>query len=116
VGWNAEITQDRPNELISWRSVQGSDVFNAGTVRFTRAPGDRGTEVRVDLSYDPPGGVIASKVAMLFGEEPGQQIQDDLRHLKQVLELGEVVVSDATVERGMHPARPPRELGSRRDR
>jgi uncharacterized membrane protein len=106
VEWDAEIILDRPNELIAWRSVEGSDVFNAGTVRFTPAPGERGTEVRVDLAYDPPGGKIASKVAMLFRKEPGQQVQDDLRHFKQVLELGEVVASDASVHRGMHPAQP----------
>jgi uncharacterized membrane protein len=106
VEWDAETTEDRPNELIAWRSLEGSDVYNAGTVRFSRAPGDRGTEVRVDIEYDPPLGKLGSKVAMLWREEPGQQIQDDLRHFKQVMELGEIVVSDATKQRGPHPARP----------
>ena len=106
VEWDAEMTEDRPNELIAWRSVEGSQVYNAGNVRFQRAPGDRGTEVRVELEYDPPFGKLGSKVAMLFREEPGQQVQDDLRHLKQVMELGEIVFSDATKQRGMHPAAP----------
>lgn len=106
VEWDAETTEDRPNELISWRSLPGSDVYNAGTVRFMAAPGDRGTEVRVELEYDPPFGKLASKVAMLFREEPGQQVHDDLRHLKQVMEVGEIVLSDATKRRGPHPARP----------
>src|SRR5512133_1212058 len=54
VEWDAEIIDDRPNELISWKSVGADDdVRNSGTVRFTEAPGDRGTEVRVDLQYDP---------------------------------------------------------------
>ena len=106
VEWEAETTEDVENERISWRAVEGSDVWNAGTVTFMRAPGDRGTEVRVDLSYEPPFGKIGSKVAMLWREEPGQQVQDDLRHFKQVMELGEIVVSDATKTRGMHPAVP----------
>ena len=106
VEWDAETVEDRENELISWRSLPGSDVYNAGTVRFQPAPGGRGTEVRVELEYDPPFGKLGSKVAMLWREEPGQQIQDDLRHLKQVLETGEIVVSDATKQRGMHPAAP----------
>ena len=106
VEWDAELTDDRPNELIAWRSVAGSDVYNAGTVRFFPAPGGRGTEVRVDIEYDPPLGKFGSKVAMLWREEPGQQIQDDLRHFKQVMEIGEIVVSDATKERGPHPAKP----------
>jgi uncharacterized membrane protein len=106
VQWDAETLEDRPNELISWRSLPGSDVYNAGTVRFRRAPGDRGTEVRVELEYKPPLGKIGSKVAMLFREEPGQQVMDDLRHLKQVLETGEILLSDATKQRGPHPAQP----------
>jgi uncharacterized membrane protein len=108
VEWDAELTDDRPNELIAWRSVEGSDVYNAGTVRFRSAPGDYGTEVRVDLEYKPPFGKIGSKLAMMFREEPGQQAEDALRHFKQIMELGEIVVSDATKNRGPHPAQPSR--------
>ena len=106
VEWDAEVVEERDNELIAWRSMPGADVFNAGTVRFMPAPGDRGTEVRVDLEYKPPLGKLGSKVAMLFREEPGQQVYDDLRHFKQVMEFGEVLVSDATKQRGPHPAQP----------
>jgi uncharacterized membrane protein len=113
VEWTAEIVEDRPNELISWRSVEGSQVPNAGTVRFTRAPGDRGTEVHLDISYDPPAGAVGATIAKLFGEEPSQQVDGDLRRLKQVLETGEVVHSDASIHRGPHPARPPEEVPSR---
>ena len=106
VEWDAEIIEDRPNELIVWRSLDGADVPNTGSVRFTPAPGGRGTEVRVELRYDPPGGALGALVAKLFGEEPGQQVGGDLRRLKQVMETGEVVHSDASIHRGMHPARP----------
>lgn len=106
VEWDAEMVEDRENELISWRSLPGADVYNAGEVRFNRAPGGRGTEVRVTLEYHPPLGKLGSKVAMLFREEPGQQVADDLRHFKQVLETGEILVSDATKQRGPHPAKP----------
>ena len=109
VEWDAETTEDRPNELIAWRSTEGADVFNAGTVRFERAPGGRGTEVRIELQYKPPLGKPGSKVAMLFREEPGQQVMDDLRHFKQVMETGEILFSDATKQRGMHPAQPDNE-------
>ena len=106
VSWTAAITEERENELISWVSLPDADVYNAGTVRFTPAPGGRGTEVRLDLEYEPPFGKLGSKLAMLWREEPGQQAQDDLRHLKQVMELGEIVISDATKQRGMHPGQP----------
>jgi len=106
VEWDAETIEDRPNELISWRSTEDADVYNAGTVRFQKAPGNRGTEVRVELEYKPPLGKLGSKVAMLWREEPGQQVMDDLRHFKQVMETGEILFSDATKQRGMHPAQP----------
>ncbi|MDB4887039.1 MAG: cyclase/dehydrase [Gemmatimonadetes bacterium] len=106
VEWDATTTEERENELIAWRSDEDAVVFNAGTVRFQPAPGGRGTEVRVELEYDPPFGKLGSKVAMLFREEPGQQVMDDLRNFKAVLETGDIVLSDATKQRGMHPAQP----------
>jgi len=110
VEWTAEIVEDRPNELISWRSVEGAVVSNAGRVRFVPASGGRGTEVQLDVSYDPPGGVIGATIAKLFGQEPNQQVDGDLRRFKQVLEVGEVVHSDASIHRGMHPAQPSDEV------
>ena len=79
-------------------------------MRFREAPGDRGTEITVDLRYQPPGGKLGAFFAKLFGEEPSQQVKSDLRRFKQVLELGEVVHSDASIHRGMHPAQPPEDL------
>jgi uncharacterized membrane protein len=106
VEWDAETTEDVPDERIAWRSLPGSDVHNAGTVEFREAPQGRGTEVRVTLEYKPPFGKIGAKAARLFREEPGQQLYEDLRHFKQVMETGEILVSDATKQRGMHPAQP----------
>ncbi len=106
VEWDAETVEDRPNECISWKSLPGSDVRNSGTVNFRAAPGNRGTEVRVVMQYDPPFGKLGSKIAMLWREEPRQQVHDDLRHLKQVMETGEILFSDSTKQRGMHPAQP----------
>jgi uncharacterized membrane protein len=107
VEWDAEITEDRPNELIAWRSVAGADVPNAGVVRFVRAAGGRGTEVHVDLRYEPPAGKVGQLVAKLFGEEPSQQVDGDLRRFKQVLEIGELTQSDASLASGLRPAQPP---------
>ena len=107
VEWDAVVTQDRPNELIAWRSVEGSEVFNAGDVRFREAPRGSGTEVTVELQYEPPGGRLTAKLAKLFREEPGQQVADDLRTFKQVMETGEVMRSDASIFDGPHAAQPP---------
>jgi uncharacterized membrane protein len=104
--WDAEIIEDRPDELIVWRSLDEADVPNTGTVRFAPSP-QGGTEVRVELRYEVPGGRLAGAVAKLFGKLPEIQVSSDLRRLKQLLELGEIVRSDASVARGPHPARPP---------
>jgi uncharacterized membrane protein len=106
VEWDADITEDRPNERISWRSAPGSEIENAGSVSFRMAPGDRGTIVHVELGYDPPGGVVGATIAKLFGREPGQQVDQDLRRFKAVREVGEVVQSDATAK-GWGSGRPP---------
>jgi uncharacterized membrane protein len=110
IGWEAETVLDRQGECIAWRSVEGTTtVPNRGVVRFSEAPGDRGTEVQVELKYEPPAGALGAAFAKLFGEEPSQQIDGDLRRLKQVLETGEVLQSDASIHRGPHPARPARD-------
>jgi uncharacterized membrane protein len=88
--WDAEITEDRENELIAWRALEGARIPNRGSVRFQRAPGGRGTEVRVHLAYAPPMGKLGATLAKLFGEEPGQQVSEDLRRLKWLLETGEI--------------------------
>jgi uncharacterized membrane protein len=90
VEWDAEITVDQPGELLAWHSLKEADVDNAGTVRFERAPGDRGTIVRVELQYSPPGGTAGALIAKLFGEEPSQQIDEDLRRFKWLIETGEI--------------------------
>jgi uncharacterized membrane protein len=95
VRWDAEITGDEPGRRISWRSLPGADIDNSGTVHFAPAPDGEGTEVRVHLHYDVPGGRIGRMVAKLWGEEPEQQVRDDLRRFKQVLETGDLVRSDA---------------------
>ncbi|PWU47880.1 cyclase [Micromonospora sp. S4605] len=96
VEWEAEVVADRPNELIMWRSVEGSKVPNSGSVRFQPATGGRGTEVRVDLEFSAPGRRLGAMVAKAFGENPQQQVCDDLRRFKQVIETGEIVRSDGS--------------------
>jgi uncharacterized membrane protein len=107
VEWDAEITADEPNRRISWRSLPGSMVANSGTVWFERATGDRGTLIRVEMEYRPPFGKFGAVAASLFRESPKQQMYDDLRALKQVLEVGERARSEASIFPTMHAAQPP---------
>ncbi|MGA9998133.1 MAG: SRPBCC family protein [Pyrinomonadaceae bacterium] len=89
VAWDAEVYNEKENELIAWRSLKGADVNNAGSVHFESATGGRGTIVRVVLEYAPPAGLLGATVAKLFGEAPDQQIEEDLQRFKQVMEAGD---------------------------
>jgi uncharacterized membrane protein len=100
--------------MIGWRSLPGSDIDAAGSVHFTKAPGDRGTEVKVELQYLPPGGVVSALIAKLFGEEPEQQVREDLRHLKEILEAGEIPTVEGQPQGpGLLEASAPRKLPRR---
>jgi uncharacterized membrane protein len=100
--WETEITEDRAHERIAWRSSENAPLESRGEVRFRRAPGGRGTEVMLTLAIDAP----AAGVARLMKKVPEVQVSSDLRRFKQLMELGEVVRSDASVHVGPHPARP----------
>jgi uncharacterized membrane protein len=105
--WEAEIVADRPGERIAWRSLEGATVPNRGAVEFRDAPGGQGTEVHLELVFEPPAGSAGAAIARLFAALPEQSMKSDLRRLKQLLETGEIVCSDASIHRGTHPARPP---------
>lgn len=94
VEWDADIINDLPNQLIAWASIEGAEVDNSGFVRFQPASGDRGTEVKVVLEYNIPGGALTAAVAKLFGEEPEQQIGDELNRFKQLMEAGEIATTE----------------------
>lgn len=89
VEWDAEVINDVPGELIGWRSLPGSDVQNAGSVHFRDAAAGRGTEVKVELQYQPPGGAVGAFIAKIMGSDPGKQVEADLRRFKMMLETGE---------------------------
>ncbi len=94
IEWDAELVYDQKNERIAWRSLEGATVPNEGYVEFRDAPGGRGTELKVSLTYHPPLGPVGAAVAKLFGEEPNQQVGEDLRKFKQRMETGEVATVD----------------------
>jgi len=94
IEWDAEIINEKENELIAWQSLEGADVPNAGSVRFLPLDWGQATEVKVVLNYERVVGGLGSAIARLFGDSPAEQLQLDLHRLQQVLETGEV----ATVE------------------
>ena len=87
--WDAAVINEHPNELIAWESLPGAKVQNAGAVRFEPEPHGNGTVVTVKLEYNPPWGLLGRLAGVLFGEEPGREISEDLLALKKRLESGE---------------------------
>lgn len=95
IEWEAEITEDKKNEMISWRAMADADVPNEGTVYFEKA-GEGETELRILMEYTPPGGQIGAAVAEFFGEDPSQKIEEDLSHFKEAVEGGEIALKAQT--------------------
>lgn len=94
ISWVAEITNERPDELIAWRSVPDSDIELQGRVEFRNAPGDRGTILYATLDYLPPGGAFGHSVAKLIRKDPSFLMHQDLRRFKALLETGEIPTTD----------------------
>jgi uncharacterized membrane protein len=120
VRWDAQITEDKPNERIAWQSLPDSAISNSGSVEFTPAANGDATEVRVRIGYQIPGGALGKAAATLFGASPEQQVNDDLRRFKQILETGQVMRSNGSPEgtaavRQLHqrPAQPKTHEGAR---
>jgi uncharacterized membrane protein len=103
VQWKAEIINEVENELIGWRSLPGADVDNAGSVHFKTEPDGKGTSVRIALQYNPPGGLVGALLARLFGEEPSQQIREDLLRFKRLMETGLMEEPSETHTNGRRP-------------
>lgn len=96
VQWDAEITEDVPGSRIAWQSVAGSGIDNSGCVEFAPDHSGKGTEIRVSIGYEMPAGSVGKAAATLLGESPEQQVNDDLRRCKQILETGQVMRSDGS--------------------
>ena len=109
ISWEAMVTDELPNERISWRSTDRGSVAASGSVRFVTAPGGRGTEVHVRMGYEAPRGFVGRSLSRLLGGVVEIEVASELHRFKQMMEIGEVVRSDASIHRGPHPARPPEE-------
>ena len=98
VSWDAEIINEVKNEVIGWRSLHNAQVANAGSVRFRPAPYEKGTEMRVTLEYVAPGQRLGVAVAKWLGQNPEQQLQDDLERFKMYIESGAFIPFPPQVE------------------
>ncbi len=97
--WDSEIIEQRENEMISWRSIPGADVDNAGSVWFNRLPGEAQTALRVELKYLPRAGKAGAMMAKLLGADVEAKIGEDLARLKCLLETGTLPAAEPAVGR-----------------
>ncbi len=92
--WDSRLIEDKPGQMLSWQSLEGADVDNAGSVWFTPATGGRGTVVKVSMKYSPPGGKFGNMLAKLFGDDFEKEMSEDLFRLKSLLETGEIPTTE----------------------
>ena len=98
VEWDAEVTEDVPNERIAWRSVQDADIHQVGEIRFRPAPEGRGTEVELSMTHEAPAGAAPGRaVSALLGALTRQMAREDLKRFKRLMESGEIP-TNATVK------------------
>lgn len=107
IEWDAEVIEERENELLVWKSLPGSLVESMGRVQFIGAPDGRGTIVRVSMEYNPPAGSLGAAFAKLLREEPDLQIKNDLRHFKQIMEAGEIPITEGQPSGRSEPNKKP---------
>ena len=93
VEWTAELFSDIPSQQLAWRTLEGSNVEHTGVVRFLPSPNDKSTRLDIEMSYHARFGKAGVMLAKLFGEEPSQQMDDDLRRFKQLIETGEIATT-----------------------
>ncbi len=94
VAWDAEIVEDQPNERIVWRTLPDAQVQQSGVVTFKPTNGERGTVVKVDIKYSPPGGIVGETFARMLNGITAQQVKDDIRRFKSLMETGEVPTTE----------------------
>ncbi len=92
--WTSRVTEERPGELIAWETLPGADLPNRGSVQFLPLGDGAQTEVRYELEFDPPGGIVGRAIAGLFHEVPEEMIKGDLRRFRQLMETGEIPTTE----------------------
>ncbi|MEK6556093.1 MAG: SRPBCC family protein [Bdellovibrionota bacterium] len=94
VAWDAQVTAERPGEMIGWQSLEGSEVETSGSIWFSPAPAGRGTVVSLTMDFKIPGGPLTEVITMFTGEDPESLAHINLRRLKAFLETGEVPTTE----------------------
>lgn len=91
--WQTQ-TEASAGDALRWTSLEGTDVANAGTLRFRPAPGDRGTELHLQVRFDPPGGIVGEAASKLFHVVPREIVLTALYRFRALALTGEIPTTD----------------------
>ncbi|WP_454280675.1 SRPBCC family protein [Sphingomonas sp. Marseille-Q8236] len=87
--WRTTMVDDASDSL-RWTTQEGADVPNIGVLTFRPAPGDRGTELHLDVRFDPPGGAVGQVLAKLFHIAPHEIVRTALYRFRALALTGEI--------------------------
>ncbi|PTL75556.1 SRPBCC family protein [Vitiosangium sp. GDMCC 1.1324] len=106
--WDAIITRLIPNQVLAWKSVEGSTVENAGIIHFEPFNNGRSTRLDIRMSYNPPAGALGHAFARLLGASPKKQMDDDLLRFKSLIETGKATGHETVSREQLSPKAPVR--------
>ncbi|MDB5036726.1 MAG: hypothetical protein JWQ35_254 [Bacteriovoracaceae bacterium] len=92
--WETEMIAETPDEFISWRSIEGSEISIAGSVHFSPAPRGQGTQVTVRMMYGPPLGKITHVITKLTKADPHSLLREDMKRFKSYIETGDILSTE----------------------
>jgi uncharacterized membrane protein len=85
IRWEAEIVKEEDGTMLSWQSVPGASVQNAGKINFSDTPG-KGTRIDALISYHAPMGKFGEEVSHLLSPVFSEMIKNDILGFKHFLE------------------------------
>ena len=93
--WDAQIVEERGDESLTWRTIDGALLEHESRITLRDAPGGRGTEVHAAVTYRPGSGTMASAASRMVSPAVEHELRADLRRLKQLIETGEITTARA---------------------
>lgn len=81
------VTENVPQERLSWESVSNHPVSYSGTMSLQREE-EGVTRVNVHVEYTPPGGALGAALGSLFGVDAESKFHDAVMRIKPYLETG----------------------------
>ena len=94
IAWKSEIVKDDPGDTLSWRSLPGSSLENAGKITFSDA-WNAGTLVEIVISYHAPLGLLGEKAGRLLNPVFEKLVYEDVKNFKRYIETSGIPAAPA---------------------